>query len=393
MINEFYKEMLKGKSVIRTLSERAVKRGQEIGYGNVFDFSLGNPSVPVPGEFTDILKRLTENPDSMYIHGYSQSQGIPEVRKALADQLNRRFGMEYTGEHLFMTTGAAGAIAHALRAVTVKGDSVITFAPFFPEYHPYIDNAGRHLKVVPPDTVNFQIDFDAFEEALTEDVAAVLINSPNNPSGTVYSTETVRTLADIMDKAQKKYGHSIFLLSDEPYREIIFKGTDSPYVTKYYDNSISCYSYSKSLSIPGERIGYIAVNPACECADIISVMCGQISRGLGHNCPPALFQRAVAEAGEMTSDLSVYETNMNLLYDALTDLGLEIVKPGGTFYMMPKAPVPDSVEFCMKAFEEQDLVLVPTDSFGCPGYFRIAYCVDTEKAERSLEAFKRLLKG
>ncbi|MCR5304121.1 MAG: pyridoxal phosphate-dependent aminotransferase [Lachnospiraceae bacterium] len=393
MINEFYKKMLDGKSVIRTLSEKAVKRGQEIGYENVFDFSLGNPSVPVPQKFTDILGKLIANPDSMYIHGYSQSQGIPEVRAALAKQLNERFGMDYTAEHLFMTSGAAGAIAHALRAVTVKGDTVITFAPFFPEYHPYVDNAGRHLKVVPPDTERFQINTDEFEKALTEDVKAVLINSPNNPSGTVYSTETIKTLTDMMREAEKKYGHEIFLISDEPYREIIFEGTDSPYITKYYDNSLSCYSYSKSLSIPGERIGYIAVNPNCKDADILSVMCGQISRGLGHNCPAALFQRAVAEAGVLTSDLSVYETNMNLLYNELTALGFNIVKPGGTFYMFPQSPEPDAVEFCMKAFDRHDLVLVPADSFGCPGYFRIAYCVETEKVERSLDAFRKLMKG
>lgn len=295
MIAQAYKDMLKGKSVIRQLSEFATARGKEIGYENVFDYSLGNPSVSVPQEFTDIMIKMLQEKNPMELHGYSQSLGIPSVREKVAASLNRRFQMNYTGDHIFMTTGAAGAIAHALRCVSQPGDEILTFAPYFPEYTPYVNLTGARLKVVPADTDGFQINFEAFDEMLTEKVAAVLINTPNNPSGMVYSTQTMKKLAEIMEEKQKKYGHDIFLISDEPYREIVFEGVDSPYPSAFYDNSLSCYSFSKSLSLPGERIGYVAVNPKCTDADIISVMCSQISRGTGHNCPPSIIQLAVAD--------------------------------------------------------------------------------------------------
>ncbi len=392
MIAQAYKDMLKGKSVIRQLSEFATARGKEIGYENVFDYSLGNPSVPVPQEFTDIMIKMLQEKNPMELHGYSQSLGIPSVREKVAASLNRRFQMNYTGDHIFMTTGAAGAIAHALRCVSQPGDEILTFAPYFSEYTPYVNLTGARLKVVPADTDGFQINFEAFDEMLTEKVAAVLINTPNNPSGMVYSTQTMKKLAEIMEEKQKKYGHDIFLISDEPYREIVFEGVDSPYPSAFYDNSLSCYSFSKSLSLPGERIGYVAVNPKCTDADIISVMCSQISRGTGHNCPPSIIQLAVAEVLDLTADLSVYETNMNILYKELTSLGLECVRPGGTFYIFPKAPEADAVAFSEKA-KKYDLIVVPSDSFGVEGYFRLAYCIDTEKVERSLEAFRRLMKA
>lgn len=391
MVSETFKEMLKGKSVIRELSEFATARGKEIGYENVFDYSLGNPSVPAPQKFTDTMIRLLQEENPMDLHGYSQSQGIPSVRAKLAESLNKRFDMNYTAEHIFMATGAAGALAHAFRAVTAPGDEIITFAPYFPEYGPYTKFAGLTLKVVPANTEDFQINFEAFEEMLTSSVTAVLINTPNNPSGVVYSTKTLTKLAEIMEAKQKEYGHDIFLISDEPYREIIFDGVDAPYVSKFYDNTLSCYSYSKSLSLPGERIGYVAINPKCTDADLLSVMCGQISRGIGHNCPPSIIQLAVAEVLYDTADLSVYETNMKLLYNELVALGFDVVKPGGTFYIFPKALEDDAVAFCNKA-KKYDLILVPADSFGCPGYFRMAYCIDTEKVERSLEALRRFVK-
>ena len=337
MIVQKYKDMLNVKSVIRQLSEFATARGEQIGYENVFDFSLGNPSVPVPRKFTDAMVDLLQNHDPMELHGYSQSLGIPAVRKKVAGSLNKRFGMNYTENHIFMTTGAAGAIAHAVRCVTQPGDEVITFAPYFPEYQPYINLTGAVLKVVPANVEDFQINVDAFEKMLTDKVMAVLINTPNNPSGIVYTTETIQKLADIMTAKSKEYGHDIFLISDEPYREIIFEGTDAPYVSRFYSNTLSCYSFSKSLSLPGERIGYVAVNPECTDAEYITNMCGQISRGTGHNCPPSIIQLAVAEVLDLTADLSVYETNMNILYKELTSLGVECVKPGGTFYMFPKA--------------------------------------------------------
>ncbi len=391
MIVQKYKDMLQGKSVIRQLSEFATARGAEIGYENVFDYSLGNPSVPTPQKFTDTMIRMLKEKDPMELHGYSQSLGIPSVRDKVAASLNKRFGMSYTGEHIFMTTGAAGAIAHAVRCVTEPGDEILTFAPYFPEYGPYINLTGAVLKVVPANTDNFQINFDAFEEMLTEKVTAVLVNTPNNPSGIVYSTETVKELARIMTDKSEKYGHDIFLISDEPYREIVFEGVDSPYLSKFYKNTLSCYSFSKSLSLPGERIGYVAANPECTDAKLISAMCSQISRGTGHNCPPSIIQLAVAEVLELTSDLSVYETNMNILYKELTALGFDCVKPGGTFYMFPKAMEEDAVSFSEKA-KKYDLILVPSNTFGVDGYFRIAYCIDTEKVERSLDAFRKFVK-
>ncbi len=390
MIAEQYKEMLNGKSVIRELSEYATARGKEIGYENVFDYSLGNPSVPAPESFKREMIRLLTECDSMAVHGYSPSLGIPSVKEKIAESLNKRFGMNYTGNHIFMTSGAAGAIAHAVRCVTVPGDEVLTFAPFFPEYHPYIDLTGARLKVVPADTGSFQINFECFEEMLTEKVMAVLINTPNNPSGVVYTKETLEKLAEIMTEKAEKYGHEIYLISDEPYREILFAGVEEVYVSKFYDHTLSCYSYSKSLSIPGERIGYIAVNPACKEAETIVNMCGQISRGIGHNCPTSIIQLAAAEVAYETSDLSVYETNMNILYKELTNLGFTCVKPGGTFYIFPKALEEDAKAFCQKA-KKYDLILVPGDSFECPGYFRMAYCIDTEKVERSLPALRKFV--
>lgn len=391
MINEQYKKMLEGKSVIRQLSEFAAARGKEIGYENVFDYSLGNPSVPVPAAFNEEMIRLLQTKSSMELHGYSPSLGITFVREKIAESLNKRFGMDYQATHIFPTSGAAGAVAHAVRCVTKPGDEVLTFAPFFPEYNPYINMTGAVLKVVPANTVDFQINFEKLEEMLNEKTAALLINTPNNPSGVVYSAVTLKKLADFLYRKQEEYGHDIFLISDEPYREIVFNGVEAPYVSKFYDNTLSCYSFSKSLSLPGERIGYVAANPRCTDAELISAICAQISRGTGHNCPSSIIQLAVAEVLDLTSDMSVYETNMNLLYNELTSLGFTCVKPGGTFYIFPKALEADAVAFSQKALK-YDLVLVPSDSFGVPGYFRMAYCIDTEKVERSLEALRRFVK-
>ena len=392
MIAKQYKNMLNGKSVIRTLSEFATERGKEIGYENVFDYSLGNPSVPVPQDFTDVMIKMLQEKNPMELHGYSPSLGIASVKAKIAQSLEERFGVPYKPEHIFPTSGAAAAIAHAVRCVTEPGDEVLTFAPYFPEYGPYINLSGAVLKVVPANTETFQINFEAFEEMLTDKVMAVLVNTPNNPSGVVYSEETISKLAELLTKKSEEFGHTIYLISDEPYREIIFDGMDAPYVAKYYDNTLTCYSFSKSISLPGERIGYVAVNPKCPDAALLVNMCGQISRGIGHNCPSSIIQLAVAEVLDKTSDLSVYEKNMNLLYDELTALGFTCVRPGGTFYIFPKALEEDAVAFCNKALK-YDLVLVPSDSFGVPGYFRMAYCIDTEKVERSLAALRRFVEN
>ncbi|MBR0414548.1 MAG: pyridoxal phosphate-dependent aminotransferase [Clostridia bacterium] len=391
MINQDFKSMLSGKSKIRELSEFATALGEKIGYENVFDYSLGNPSVPVADIYNETIIKLHREMESMPLHGYSPSLGNTEVRRKVAESLKKRFGVPYETKHIFMTSGAAGAIAHAARCVTKPGDEVITFAPFFPEYMQYINRTGANLKVVPANTENFEINFEAFDAMMHKNVQAILINTPNNPSGIAYSEQTIVRLTDYLRAKEKEYAHEIFIISDEPYREICFDNREIPYIAKYYDNTLTCYSFSKSLSLPGERIGYVAVSPKAVDADIIAVICGQISRGIGHNCPASSVQQAVAECLYTTSDLSVYEKNMNLIYDKLVELGFEVIRPGGTFYIFPKALEEDANVFCDKA-TKYNLILVPSDSFGVKGYFRMAYCIDTEKVVRSLEALETFVK-
>jgi aspartate aminotransferase len=392
MISKKYSAMLNNTSIIREFAQYASKRAAEIGAENVFNYTIGNPSVPTTDDFNKGLIDLIQNEDSLALHGYSPTLTIYSVRKAVAESLNRRFGMEYVPEDIFMTSGAAGALAHAIRCVTEPGDEVITFAPYFPEYVPYVDGTGAVLKVVPADITSFQINFDAFLEMMNPNVQAILINSPNNPSGIVYSTKTITRLAQILSEKQEEYGHDIYLISDEPYREIVFEGTDSPFISKFYDNTICCYSFSKSLSLPGERIGYVAVNPKCKDAELIINICGQVSRFTGHNCPSSLIQLGVAKVLDETSDLSIYEKNKNILYKELTAMGYECVEPGGTFYMFPKTPIADANEFCNMTAHELDLILVPGDSFMCPGHMRLAYCTTTDMVERSLPLFEKAIK-
>ena len=391
MINEQYKQMLGAKNVIRELAEFAAARGKEIGYENVFDFSLGNPSLAVPQSFTDKMIELLQTKDSLSLHGYTPTLGNAYFKEKIAASLNRRYGMQYDASHIFPTTGAAGAVAHAVRAVSKPGDEVIVIAPFFSEYKPYVEGAGCVMKIAEADTEAFQIRFDALEALITAQTAAVLINTPNNPSGVVYSADTLRKLASLLEEKSNAYGHVIYLITDEPYRDIIFDNADAPYVSTFYPHALSCYSFAKSMSIPGERMGYVAVNPACEGAECIVPMCGQISRGLGHNCPPSIIMQAVADTCDDMSDLSVYEANMNIIYDTLQELGFTCVRPGGTFYIFPKALEDDAVAFCKKA-TEYDLILVPSDGFGVPGFFRMAYCVETEKVQRAMPRLKQFVK-
>ncbi len=390
MLVETYKEMLQGKSVIRQLSEFANARGREIGYENVFDYSLGNPSVAVPDQYGEVLIDLVEQMDPIKLHGYSPSLGLPSVKEKIAKSLEQRFSIPYKAEHIFPVSGAASALAHAIRAVVEPGEEVIIFAPYFPEYIPYIKQTGAEIKIVPAKYDDFQMDFAALEAMIGEKTSAILLNSPNNPSGTVYTTQTIKLLAQLLDKKSKEIGREFYIISDEPYREIVFGGVDNPCISQYYDNTLVCYSFSKSLSLPGERIGYIAVNPKALGAELLVPMFGQISRGIGHNCPSSLIQLSVAECLELTADLSVYETNQQLIYHCLVELGFTVVKPGGTFYIFPKALEEDANIFCEKALL-YDLVLVPGDSFGCPGYFRMAYCIDTDKVLRSLDALRRFV--
>lgn len=389
MLNETYREMLAHKSVIREIFMYGRARAAQVGAENVFDYSLGNPSVPCPERFTRVMTRLLETEEPVSLHGYCPSTGDPVFRAAVARQLAAAFALPYTTGDIFPTTGAAGALAHALRAVTKPGDEVLTFAPYFPEYGPYAAGAGAVLRVVPARAPAFQPDLDAMAALLTEKTAAVLINTPNNPSGAVYSAAVLTSLAQLLTEAGRRFGHPIYLISDEPYRDIVFDGARCPYPAAFYPHTLTCYSFSKSLSLPGERIGYVAVAPGCEGErELVDIM-AQISRFTGHNCPPSIIQRACAECLDVTSDLSVYETNMNLLYDALTGLGFSVARPGGTFYIFPQALEADAKAFCEKA-KQFDLLLVPADTFGAPGYVRLAYCIDTDKVRRSLPALEKL---
>ena len=395
MINETYKSMLSGKSVIRELNEYAndITRHPHLKPEDMFDYSLGNPSVPVPGAFNARIKALLDSGDPMLVHGYSPSLGIPAAREKIAASLNRRFGMRYTMDDIFMTSGAAGALAHAFRLVTQPGDEILTFAPFFPEYRPYTAGAGLTLRVVPADTQTFQINFDAFERMLTPAVQAVLINTPNNPSGAVYSAETLRRMAALLLQKEKAFGHDIWLISDEPYREIAFDGREVPYASRFYPRTISCYSFSKSLSDSRRAHRLCGREPGKRRFRACWSTCAARFRAASAiTARPRSSSLAAADCCDLTSDLSVYETNMNLLYDALTALGFDVVRPGGTFYLFPKALESDAAAFSRKALP-YGLILVPSDSFGLPGYFRIAFCTDTEKVVRSIDAFKAFVKA
>lgn len=389
MLNQTYRAMLDNKSVIRETFMYGRQRAAQIGPENVFDYSLGNPSVPCPPQFTAAMQELLAGEEPVALHGYCPSQGDPGFRTAVAEQLARKFSMPYVQKHIFPTTGAAGAIAHAIRAVTAPGEEVLTFAPYFPEYGPYVVGTGARLRVVPPMAPAFQPNLDAFEQMLTPGTACVLINTPNNPTGVVYSAQTLTRLAEILHRKSGEYGHTIFLVSDEPYRDIVFDGKTVPYPAQFYPHTLTCFSFSKSLSLPGERLGYVAVCPGCEGEELLVDMMTQISRFTGHNCPPSIIQRAVGRCLDVTSELSVYETNRDLLYYKLLALGFEVEKPGGTFYIFPKALEEDANAFCLKA-REFDLLLVPSDSFGVKGYVRLAYCIDTQKVQRSLPAFEKL---
>lgn len=389
MLNEMYRRMLSNKSVIRETAAYGHQRAAQIGYENVFDYSLGNPSVPCPPAFTQAMQDLLAREDPVTLHGYCPNQGDPGFRTAVAAHLRAKFGLPYEQKDIFPTTGAAGAIAHALRAVTVPGDEVLTFAPYFPEYGPYVEGTGARLKVVPPQAPAFQPNLDAFEDMVTPSVTAVLINTPNNPTGVVYSAETLTRLAAILTQKSQAYGHVIYLVSDEPYRDIVFDGQAVPYPAAFYPHTLTCFSFSKSLSLPGERLGYVAVRPGCEGEEVLVDMMAQVSRFTGHNCPPSIIQKAAARCLDITSDLGVYQTNMDILYDALTSLGFEVERPGGTFYIFPKALEADANAFCRRA-RDFDLLLVPSDTFGVEGYVRLAYCIETEKVRRSLPALEKL---
>ena len=385
MLSKRLMEITGQKSDLLEMSRYAAQRAGEVGAENVFDFSVGNPSVDAPDSFRKSVQRLLDTKDSLSLHGYAHGNGILPAREAVAASLNRRFGTNFTFQNIFMAIGAAGGVQLCLRAVTDFGcgDEVIVFAPYFPEYALYAEGAGVKLVVVPPNTDTFQISEDAFERSITPKTRAVLINTPNNPSGVVYTPATLTRLAEILRRKQREYGRAIYLISDEPYREIVFGGRQAPFVTKFYENTLVCYSFSKSQSIPGERLGYIAVpSEAEDFKDLLPVM-SNTCRLIGYESPATLFQWAIPDIIDDTSDLSVYEANKELLYRNMTAWGWRCVEPDGTFYLFPRSLEPDAAAFCRKAMK-QDLILVPGDSFGCPGHFRLAFCVPTEKVKRAL---------
>ena len=391
MIAEKMKPYVKNNSAIRMMFEEGNRLRAIYGPENVFDFSLGNPSVPAPDCVRQAIIDLVNEEEPTVLHGYMSNAGFEDVRQTIAESLNRRFGTSFAAKNLIMTVGAASGLNVAFKTILNPGEEVIVFAPYFLEYGAYVRNYDGKLVEISPDTATFQPNLKEFEEKVTPKTRAVIVNTPHNPTGVVYSEETIRKLASILEAKQKEFGTVIYLISDEPYRELAYDGVQVPYLTKYYANTIVGYSYSKSLSLPGERIGYVAVNPTCTDADLLVPMMSQISRGIGHNCPSSLIMMGVEDVLDETSDMTVYETNMNLLYDKLIELGFSCVRPSGTFYIFPKALEEDAVAFCNKALK-YDLVLVPSDSFGCPGYFRMAYCIDTEKVVRSLDALERFVK-
>ncbi len=378
------------RSTIREIFEYGKRRIAEVGAENVYDFSIGNPSVPAPDSVRGAVMEVLDTFGPVDTHSYTSAQGDAAVRAAMAQDLNRRFGTDFHADNFYMTVGAAAALSACFRALAEPGDEFIAIAPFFPEYRCFVEKgAGAKLVVVDADTTAFQIDFARLDAAIGPHTKAVIINSPNNPSGTVYSEETIRQLAQLLTEKSKMFSHPVFLISDEPYRELVYDDIRLPFVTKYYSNTFVCYSYSKSLSLPGERIGYVLVPDSLEDAKTAyAAICGA-GRALGYVNAPSLFQRVAAKCAGQTADISVYAKNRMLLYQGLLDLGFSCVKPEGAFYIFPRSLEPDAKAFCDRA-KKYDLLLVPGDDFGCPGHVRISYCVPTERIERALGLFAKL---
>lgn len=389
MLNKKMMELGKKSSVIREIFEYGNKRKAEIGEENVFDFSLGNPSIPTPKAVTDTLIGLLEEKDPILLHGYTSATGNMEVRTAIAKDIEKRFGATSNPSLIYMSCGAAASLTISLNALLNEGDEVILLAPFFPEYRVFVEKAGAEVRIVNC-SENFQINLDALDKAINANTKAVIINSPNNPSGVVFDENSIVGLSKLLKQRAFEFGTDIFIIADEPYRELVYGGVTVPYIPNYYDNTIVCYSFSKSLSLPGERIGYIFVSPKVKAAaDVFAAICGA-GRALGYVCAPSLLQYAVKECLGQTSDISVYEENRNLLYNALSKYGYSVVRPDGAFYLFLKSPDSDATAFCERA-KKYEILLVPADSFGCPGYVRISYCVKPETIKRALPAFEKLI--
>lgn len=391
MIADSMVSLVKNSSVIRAMFEEGNRLARLYGAENVYDFSLGNPNVPAPAEVNEAVKDIVDNEESTFIHGYMSNAGYEDVRQTIAESLNRRFGTHFNHTNIVMTVGAAGGLNTIFKTLLNPGEEVMTFAPFFGEYRNYVSNFGGKLVVVSPNTVDFQPKLDEFEAKITPKTRAVIVNNPNNPTGVVYSEETIKKLAAIMEAKQKEYGTEIFLISDEPYRELAYDGVEVPYLTKYYDNTIVGYSFSKSLSLPGERIGYLVIpDEVADSEDLLSAA-NVATRILGFVNAPTLQQKVVEKCLDAKTDLSFYNRNREDLYNGLKECGFECIKPQGAFYLFVKSPVADEKEFC-NAGKKYNILMVPGSSFACPGYVRLAYCVSHETIVNSLPKFKELAK-
>lgn len=389
MINQTAYALGANRSCIRDLFEYGRARAAVVGEKNVFDFTLGNPSIPSPAEVNETICQILQDTDSLLVHGYTTAVGDLETRQAIAADLNARYGANTAAEDFFLGSGAAPELVAVFRALAVEDGEILAIAPYFPEYKPFAENAGLIFKVVPPDVPNFQISLPAVEKMLTERTQAVILNSPNNPSGVVYTRETLEQLAALLECKAAQCGHPIYIISDEPYRELAY-GVEVPFLPLIYRDTVVCYSYSKSLSLPGERIGYVYVpKEAADSRELYAAIAGA-ARACGHVCAPSLWQKVIARCTHLRPDLESYDRNRRTLYEGLTKLGYETAKPDGAFYLFVKAPGGDANAFLEKA-KQKDLLVVPGDGFGCPGYFRLCYCVSYDKIVRSLPVFAELI--
>ena len=390
MYNETAHALGTNRSCIRELFEYGRSRAAIVGEENVFDYSLGNPSIPSPKEVNETICRILSDTDSLAVHGYTTAVGDRETRLAIAEDLNSRYGTHISPDELFITCGAAPALCAVLKALAVPGGEVLTIAPYFPEYKPFAESAGLSFQVVPPDVPHFQIDFQALEERITKNTCALILNSPNNPSGTVYSQETLQKLSAMLEAKQQEMGHPIYIISDEPYRELCYDGCTVPFLPGIYANTIVCYSYSKSLSLPGERIGYVYVPAqAADSRELYAAVAGA-ARMSGHVCAPSLWQKVIARCAHLRPDLDSYNKNRKALYEGLLDAGYQAANPQGAFYLFVKVPGGDGAAFSEKA-KKKDILVVPGEGFGCPGYVRLCYCVPYDKIIRSLPLFRQLI--
>lgn len=389
MFNEEAYALGANRSCIRELFEYGRSRAAQIGAENVYDFSLGNPSIPAPAGVRDTIAQLLEDTDSVQLHGYTTAVGDLQTRQAIAEDLNCRFGTDITADELFIGCGAAPELCAVFKVLAFPGAKILALAPYFPEYKPFVESAGAVFQAVAPDVPDFQINLSELEKCLTADTAAVIVNSPNNPSGTVYTENTLKQLAALLERKSEAFGHPIYIVADEPYRELVYGGVTAPFIPSIYRNTLVCYSYSKSLSLPGERIGYIYVPRQSDDADKLYLAVAGAARSLGHVCAPSLWQKVIARCARLRPDLQAYDKNRTALYEGLVAAGYEVAKPDGAFYLFVKAPGGDANAFSQFA-KEKDILLVPGDGFGCPGWFRLCYCVSYGQITRSLPVFRAL---